>query len=195
MHWRPAANQEFQVGLKLGNLEEDRQFIESATLPGGPEYLLGLLRQSTYALTFRANRTFSPTLSLQLYAEPFVSTGRYTGYRRVLDAQATSSRNQFEALGGGRVNAVGDRLTADLDNDGVHELVTDRPDFTVVSLQANLVGRWEFLPGSTLFLVWQHRRSDDLMRGDLGVGEGWRMIGNAAAENTLQVKVSYRISN
>jgi hypothetical protein len=86
-------------------------------------------------------------------------------------------------------------LSADLDGDGVIDLETDRPDFTIVSLQANLVARWEFLPGSTLFLVWQHRRSDDLVRGDLGVGEGWRMIGNAAAENTLQLKVSYRISN
>ena len=191
VHWRPAANQEFQFGLRLENLSEDRQFIESA----GDEYLLGLLRQKTAALTLRVNRTFTPTLSLQLYAEPFVSIGRYTGYRRVLDAHASSPADQFEELGSGRVSVAGDQLTADLDNDGVHEIQTDRPDFTIVSLQANAVARWEFLPGSTLFLVWQHRRSDDVVRGDLGLGDGWRMIGRAAAENTLQVKVSYRISN
>ena len=108
---------------------------------------------------------------------------------------AGSQAEQFEDLAAGRVRVSGDQLTADLDGDGVQETMTDRPDFTIVSLQANLVARWEFLPGSTLFLVWQHRRSDDVLRGELGVEEGWRMIGNAAAENILQVKVSYRISN
>jgi hypothetical protein len=195
VHWRPATNQEFQIGARFENLAEDRQFIESARLGNGDEYLVGRLRQTTAALTLRANRTFSPTLSLQLYAEPFVSIGRYTGYRRVLDPAAYAQGDQFDELGSDRVTVAGELLSADLDGDGVIDLETDRPDFTIVSLQANLVARWEFLPGSTLFLVWQHRRSDDLVRGDLGVGEGWRMIGNAAAENTLQLKVSYRISN
>lgn len=193
--WRPAANQEFQLGLRMERLAEDRQFIESAELSSGSEYLLGQLRQTTAALTLRANRTFTPTLSLQLYVEPFVSIGRYSGYRRVVDPGARSPADQFEALGAGRVTVSGDQLTADLDDDGLHETQADRPDFTVVSLQANLVARWEFLPGSTLFLVWQHQRSDDVVRGDLGVGDGWRMIGDAAAENTLQVKLSYRIGN
>jgi hypothetical protein len=195
LHWRPAANQEFQLGFRLENLGEDRLFIESAVVAGRTEYLVGRLRQSTAGVTLRANRTFTPTLSLQLYAEPFVSIGRYEGYRRVLDPAARSQRDQFEDLRSGRVSVSGDGLTADLDGDGIHELATDRPDFTVVSLQANLVARWEFLPGSTLFLVWQHRRADDAVRGDLGVEDGWRMISGASAENTLQVKVSYRISN
>ena len=195
LHWRPAANQEFQLGLRVEKLADDRQFIESAVVSSGSEYLVGRLEQTTAAVTLRANRTFTPTLSLQLYAEPFVSIGRYAGYRRVVDPAARSVAGQFEELGAGRVSVSGDQLTADLDGDGVHETAADRPDFTVVSLQANLVARWEFLPGSTLFLVWQHRRSDDVVRGDLGVDDGWRMIGRAAAENTLQVKVSYRISN
>jgi hypothetical protein len=143
----------------------------------------------------RANRTFTPTISLQLYAEPFVSIGRYDGYRRVLDPRAETQAQQFEDLGSGRVVVSGDQLSADLDGDGAQETTTDRPDFTIVSLQANLVARWEFLPGSTLFLVWQHQRSDDVVRGDLGVAEGWRMIGRAAPVNRLQVKVSYRIGN
>jgi hypothetical protein len=195
LHWRPAANQEFQLGARLELLGDDRQFVESARVNGRNEYLVGRLRQTTAALTLRANRTFTPTLSLQLYAEPFVSIGRYTGYRRVLDPAASSQREQFEDLSASQVSLNGDLLAADLDGDGSQETTTDRPDFTVVSLQANLVARWEFLPGSTLFVVWQHRRSDDVVRGDLNVGEGWRMIGNAAAENILQVKVSYRISN
>ena len=195
LHWRPAPNQEFQLGVRVENLAEDRQFIETTQLGGRAEYLVGRLRQTTAALTLRANRTFTPTLSLQLYAEPFVSIGRYAGYRRVLDAAAHTQASQFEDLPPNQVSISGDQLSADLDGDGASDIHADRPDFTVVSLQANVVARWEFHPGSTLFLVWQHQRNDDAVRSDLGVEAGWRMIGRAAAENTLQVKVSYRVSN
>lgn len=193
VRWRPSDNQEFTVGVRFESETLDRHFVESVVLGGRNEIVVGRVHQSTAALTLRANRTFTPNLSLQLYAEPFLSTGQYRGYRRVMEPGSSQESRQFEELDRGRAGIQGDELLMDIDGDGAVDLTTDRPDFTIASLKANLVARWEFRPGSTLFLVWQHQRSEELTRV-LGTPDGIGAIGRASGENTLQLKVSYRLA-
>ena len=67
----------------------------------------------------------------------------------------------------------------------------DDPNFSLASLRGNAILRWEYLPGSTLFLVWTQNRSDTILDGTFRFGEGMSRMFNGAADNIFLVKLSY----
>jgi hypothetical protein len=85
-------------------------------------------------------------------------------------------------------------LEVDLDRNGTADIHLDNPDFTYVSFRSNVVLRWEYLSGSTLFVVWQHGRSDSTQDGQFRLGNGLSELFRAGARNTLLVKLNYWLS-
>jgi hypothetical protein len=79
----------------------------------------------------------------------------------------------------------------DVDRDGATDLTFYEPDFRVVSLRTNSVLRWEFLPGSTLFLVWQQSREERTPIGTVDFGRGFLDTFTAEGTNVFAVKVAY----
>jgi hypothetical protein len=171
-----------------------RQFIDSfdngrgATF--GRRYVFGIIDKSEIAAQIRANYAFSPDLNLELYAEPFASSGRY-GRIGELAAPRTADLVRYGEPGtdtgltrdpvDGDYTVTADGTTFEIEN----------PDFDVLSFRSNLVLRWEWRPGSTLFVVWQQNRSENEERGRL-VGPG-KLIESFGAdgENVLALKFTY----
>jgi hypothetical protein len=147
------------------------------------------------ALTARLNYTFSPTLSLQLYAQPFISAGDYSAFKVVTDPRAGAFADRVRTLGGGEITSAvvdGDReYTADLNGDGTADHAFGDPSFNFKQLRSNVVLRWEYRPGSAIFMVWSQGRTDFTRNGtfrfDRDVGDLW----SAEGTNVLMVKVSY----
>jgi hypothetical protein len=126
----------------------------------GARYLFAGLDQNTLSLTTRVNLVMTPHLSLQLFAQPFVATGDYEGFREL----ARPRSFQFNHYGSSGSTIGYDEAslvyTADPDGAGPGQPFTfGNPDFRVRSLRSNLVVRWEYRPGSTLFLVWNQNRA------------------------------------
>lgn len=169
-----------------------RQYIE--TIPGGPvatygfRYIFATVDQSQLSARLRLNYFFTPDLSLEVYAEPFAASGRYSRFGELTAARRRDLRVYGEAPG-----------TAITGSDGVYH-VTDGGEFTftqgdfgVRSFRSNVVLRWEFRPGSTLFLVWQQNRSAN---ENPGVHVGPRALGRtlkASGENFVAIKIAYWI--
>ena len=108
----------------------------------------------------KAGRPPKRTLSLQLYAQPFVASGTYNSFKRVIAPRADRFADRLETFGPTR--ATRDQTSAvhiDVDGNGTRDVTLNNPDFTYLSFRSNLVLRWEYSLGSTLFLVWQHGRS------------------------------------
>jgi len=164
-------------------------------------YVFADLKRSTLSLETQVNLTFSPTLSLQMYLEPFVSTGDYGALKEF------RSPGTFDFLEYGRDvgtvvrTAEGEyRVDPDGDDPAPSFLVSDR-DFSYRSLLGNAVLRWEWRPGSTLFFVWQQRRVDSITgQGAMGtndwvgtfdLGRDTRDIFDIAPDNIFMVKVNY----
>jgi hypothetical protein len=129
---------------------------------------------------------------VQLYAAPFVSTGRYGDFHRVTDSRAARFEDRFAPLG---VRRSGGGFAVDENGDGGTDYRFDDPDFDVRELNANLVVRWEYRPGSAVFLVWSQVRDASVLFGDEpGYGRQLDRLFAEPAEDVFLLKVSQRLS-
>lgn len=192
--WRPSGRLDLSIGPRYEHEVPSRQFVASGSVAGRTEHVVGDLSQKTLSLATRGNFTFTPTLTFQLYAEPFISSGRFLTFKRVTDPAGRNEAARFDHLGPDRLLRDGDKASADFDGDGTADLSLGEPDFTVLSLRSTAVLRWEYRPASTLFLVWQQERGRELTDGRFRVGRNLGDLFGAQANNTLILKVSYWLS-
>jgi hypothetical protein len=190
---RVRAGDNLQLSLAPSfNLRSDAtQFV--AEVPATPSrYLLARVRQQTVALTARADYAPTPRLSLQLYGQPLVSDGRFTGYREVVDPRAARFADRYRAFAGSAVQSSADTVTVDSDGDGTGDLEVDRPDFDRRILRTTAVVRWEFLTGSALYLVWSHARASAGSSGRAPLTDDLDALARASGEHVVTMKLSYR---
>ncbi|MGI9043285.1 MAG: DUF5916 domain-containing protein [Gemmatimonadaceae bacterium] len=174
------------------NRDED-QYIRTVTVNGSPHYLMGRLEQTTASLTARVGYTFSPQLSFDLYAQPFLSSGRYGVIREVVAPTSKDFNKRFSTFGSDRLSfdATSNRYSVDLQRDGVADFSFPNPDFSVRQLRANSVLRWQYRPGSTVYVVWSQARDDGLLNAGFPVRRELDRLFSAAARSVFLVKVSY----
>ena len=173
--WQPVANMNFRASPGLFFTRMGAQYLDTQDALGGTHYLMGDLDQTTVSMQFRGNLTFLPTLSVQLYVEPFISAGQYQAYREVADPRGATFDDRFTTFGNDQLARDDDgNVFVDLDRDGTADLGLDNPDFRFLSLRSNTVVRWEYRPGSALFVVWQHGRSDFDRTGEFNLSNGVR---------------------
>jgi uncharacterized protein DUF5916 len=188
--WRAASGTEFTVGPRFLVQHEAEQWAGRGRDDGSQE-ITGRLRQSSLGMTVRAAVTFTPSLSLQGYAEPFFSTARWSGFEQVVAPRADRLRDRGSAV---TVQETDGTYAADLDGNGSYETTLDAEEGRTARLNANLVLRWEYRTGSTFFLVWQQGRESARLGGSSGIGQGLHDLGRAAATDVLTAKLSYWFS-
>ena len=194
--WKPAANVSVELSPRLTWNTAAAQWVDAfddptATATFGRRYLFAHLDQFTASSEVRLNWTFTPELSLQLFAQPLISTADYTDYK-VLDAPRTFD---FTVLG--EDGTTFDPATREADPDGAGPAAAFEvpdADFTVQSLRGTAVLRWEFRPGSTLYAVWTQARSDSYDDGTFGFGEAVDHLRMAPADNVFMLKLTYWLS-
>lgn len=189
--WRPAASLDFRASPALRREFTAWQYLAQADLDGTRHYVFGELRQTVTSMTLRADVTFTPALSLQVYAEPFVAVGDYTGFKEVADPRAGRFADRFLEYGDDQLLMTDGRVTVDVNRDGAGDIALGNPDFTVLSLRSNVVLRWEYLLGSTLYLVWQHGRAETSSDATFRLGTHLQDLFRAPATNTVMVKAVY----
>jgi hypothetical protein len=164
----------------------------TATATFGRRFLFSDLSQDVLSLSIRLNYYFTPTLSLQLYAQPFVATADF-GDPTALAAARTYRFSRFGTAGSTvATDPATGRITVDADADGpAPALAYDNPDFRRRSLRSNAVLRWEYRPGSTLFLVWNQSRFDQVNDPDFRPFHDLRGIFGDDMHNVFLAKATY----
>ena len=165
---RPTSSLSAYVGMRWASNKYDAQWIEELERSDRTHYLFGRLDQTTVSMTTRINYTITPNLSLQLYGEPFVSAGRYEQYKELVDGRARRYADRFAPFA-----------------------YDDNADFNYLSFRTTNVLRYEFTPGSTLFIVWQQGREQERERGDFRFGRDFRDVFSIRSSNTFLVKLAY----
>ncbi|HEV2148446.1 MAG TPA: DUF5916 domain-containing protein [Longimicrobiaceae bacterium] len=207
---RPSGALQVTVGPSVERSHGTAQYVTTVEDPRardtfGRRYVFAGIDRTTLSATTRVNWTFSPTLSLQLFAQPYVASGDYGGYRE-LEAPRTrdfavygrdrGTLCSYATAGGVRhaVDPVGaGACPASLPAAGDERFTVrfGERDVNLRSLRGNAVLRWEYRPGSTLFLVWQQQRSEDAALGDFRFGRDSGALFRAPAENVFLVKMTY----
>ncbi|MGN6108884.1 MAG: DUF5916 domain-containing protein, partial [Kofleriaceae bacterium] len=184
------SNIDIAIGPSWSMVSDPMQYVEEATdEQGRPHYVFARLRQQTAAMTARVNWTFSPKLSFQLYAQPFVSTGRYAEYKDVVNAGAAKFTDRFDRLQGADLHRDDDTYYAR--NGGSFSF--SRPDFDFRQLRSTAVLRWEYRPGSSVFAIWSHGRTSSDEDGRFRLGRELSRLGRTEGENVVMVKANYWI--
>ena len=153
--WVPVKRLKISGIANLSRWKYHQQYVSS--IPGSTsiEYVVGEIDRRTTSFTFRAELYLTPELSIQFYGSPYYSVGKYDNFRRVAQSQARDIHERLEVLD----------LSYDPEWDTytyMHEGESyqfSNPDFSFMQLRTNLVFRWEYKLGSTLYFVWAHDRS------------------------------------
>ena len=199
MEVRPASALRVRLGPKFVRQWDVDQYVTTrrdplATRTFGGRWIFGDIDQSEVSFETRAEWTFSPRLTLQLWAQPFVSSGRFAAFKEF----SAPGVFAFDVYGRDRGTIArrsgpsADLVTVDPDGAGPAVPFTfAEQDFLVRSVRGNAVLRWEYRPGSTFFLVWQQQRSGADDQADLGATRDIGSVFRDPARNVFLVKVSH----
>ena len=190
--FRPSAATTFSLAPRMVWNRNQAQYIRTS-FAGSPHYIMGDLHQTTAALVARASVAVSPTLAFDLYAQPFVSGGTYRDIKEVTAPGASSYSARYTTFGSNRIsfNPATNRYSVDLQPDGVADFALPNPNFNVRQLRSNAVMRWEYRPGSTIYLVWTQSRDDDRLDNGVSLDRDFDRLFGVPAKNILLLKVSY----
>jgi hypothetical protein len=167
---RPKPNLQFTVSPAFTRSHDHTAYVSAfndaaATATFGKRYVFADLEQHSFELGTRADWTLTSRLSFQLYLQPFVASGDYHDYHSLVAAR---TRDYAPFTG-----SVGN------------------PDFNFRSVRGSAVVRWEFRPGSALYVVWNENRADVVPIGDFSFRRDLRAIPTAPSHDVFLVKVSY----
>lgn len=196
---KPASNIFIQLSPGYTRDQKSEQYVRSvedptATAFYGTRYVFGYIETTTVSLTTRVNWTFSPNLTLQLFAQPFIASGDYSSFREFAAPRVLRKQVYGEDMGTIDFNEETSMYTVDPDGEGSAEAFSFRnPDFTTSALRGTAVLRWEYRPGSTLFFVWTQERAGFDTRGDFDFGRARRAIFDQRPLNVFQIKATYWI--
>jgi hypothetical protein len=192
---RPTSAVEVGLQPSLQRISAVAQFVraipdETADRTFGARYVFSDLDQTVLSLDTRVSWTFTPRLSLQLYLQPFLAKGDYSGFKEMHEPR----KWDWDVYGEERGTLTEQDGGLEVDPDGAGpagSFTLANPDFNVRSLRGNAVLRWEYRPGSTVYLVWQQRRFGTAAYGESGLLEDARDIWSIPPENVFALKVSY----
>ncbi|MDP2335988.1 MAG: DUF5916 domain-containing protein [Bacteroidota bacterium] len=190
-HWRWQINDRFSITSHtiFDNSVDHHQFVtRTKDLSGSTRYLVGTIDRNTISSTLRFEYFVSPEISIQYYGNPYASTGKYENFREVADASNKSLDKRYISL----LPSAGNKY--DLLRDGKPAYSIKNPDFNFQEFRSNLVARWEFRPGSTLYLVWTNTRSAYSDQLDQSIWKSFGNIWNVKPQNVFMIKFSYWFS-
>ncbi len=172
VNFRVASQLQAEIGLNLSASTLGQQWYGNVTDAQGTHYTFARLQQRTSSITARFDYTMTPTLSLQVYAQPFITAGDYSDLRELVAPRADRFADRYQSFSGLAVQ-----------------------DFNVKQFRSNTVLRWEYRPGSVLFFVWQQGRGQfDRNLGSFDVGRDYGDLFKSRADNTFLIKGSYWFS-
>ena len=165
--------------------------ISGENITQNPQYVMGRMEQNTYGFTLKVQANLTPDISIQFYGSPFTSTGSFNAFKIATDdTKSRTYTNKFIDFALDEISYSEATQTYSVNRQG-QQYSFQNPDFSFNEFNSNLVARWEYRPGSTLYFVWEHVRS----KRDQSFLSGWghnldRMMG-LPATNIFMLKLNY----
>ncbi|GJM29905.1 MAG: hypothetical protein DHS20C17_25400 [Cyclobacteriaceae bacterium] len=173
-----------------------QQYVTTQDYQTLKRYINASIEQNTASLSLRFNYSIKPNLSLQYYGQPYVSTGNYDQFKRITDPDNNTYHDRFHIFNEQEISLDDDdeSYLVDENQDGTIDYSFDNPNFDFLQFRSNFVMRWEYKPGSALFLVWNKERTENPGMENFSISgsvDGF-LDPESAAHNTFLLKFTHR---
>ncbi len=160
LSWQPMKTMRVSLSPDYSVNNRQLQYVTNESYDNGTteenRYINGSIHQQTLGLSIRLNYTVRPNMTIQFYGQPFITRGEYDEFKYITNPMADDFNDRF-------ANYDDDQITfnqedfvylIDENKDGTTDYTIDNPNFDFIQFRSNLVYRWEYIPGSTVFVVW-----------------------------------------
>lgn len=161
-----------------------------------PEYIFGRVKFNQASLELRLNYSITPNLSIQYYCQPFIAAGKYSHFKEITNPMASKYTDRFHQFTSNEIQKDETRNIYQVENEQNGELDYEfqNPDFNEKQLISNLIIRWEYFAGSTIYLVWSQNRSGLVHTGSFDLSDNINELTSLFPHNIFLLKISHRFS-
>src|SRR5665647_3814017 len=159
LNYKPTNYLSFTISPAFSKSFSELQYVTQMEYNGDDRYIFASISQRTISTSFRINLNLSPNLTFQYWGQPFVATGKYYDHKYITLPMADSYHDRFRTYSNSQISLNGDQYNVDENLNGTKDYSFDNKDFNIQEFLSNLVIRWEYSPGSSVYLVWSQTRS------------------------------------
>ncbi len=193
--YKPTDALSISVNPRFSKNKDQLQYVQNDIEFGNEaRYVNATIDQNTLSASLRLNYTINPDLTIQYYAQPFISRGRYSDFKYITNPVANNFNDRFQLYNDNQISFDSNNgvYLVDEDIDGNTDYEIGNPDFSFVQFRSNLVVRWEYIPGSEIFLVWSQGMTG-LADPESNLFKGLEsQILDQKPENIFLLKMTYR---
>jgi hypothetical protein len=166
--------------------------VNKTLLGNDSRYVLGRIKLDRFALITRIYYSVTPKLAIQYYAQPFLSSGNYSQFKYATNTRAESYTDRFNEYAAGEIvyDKTSNIYKVDENKDGTTDYSFANPNLNFFQFRSNLVVRWEYSHGSTLFFVWSQDRTGFDSLGEFHLIDNADSLFGIKPDNVFLVKVS-----
>ncbi|MEL6637900.1 MAG: DUF5916 domain-containing protein [Bacteroidota bacterium] len=184
---------QLSIGTSVDSNHDRLQYVENVDLDDDEtRYLNATIDQKTFSMTINVDYTINPNLTVQYYGSPFISRGRYSDFKHVTDPMNRRFEDRFQAYANNEVEYNVEEAAYHFFENGEEVFTSSDPDFNFMQFRSNLVIRWEYIPGSEVFLVWSQSNTNNGNPQDRLIPSLWDNLFTEKAYNTFLIKYTYR---
>ncbi len=172
----------------------DMQYVTEQYFNDEERYIFAGINQKVLGMSLRLNLSLTPNLTIQYWGQPFIAACKYSDFKRITNNLTDDYTDRFHTFSGDEITYYKDYdyYAIDEDLDSEEDYFWEDPDFNVKEFRSNLVARWEYIPGSTVFLVWSQSRDGSDPTGDFSLNKDIGDLLDITPYNVFLVKFSYR---
>ena len=185
--YQPMDNIRINLSTSLNFNNNQLQYIDVLIIEDQDKYFLAEIDQKTFVTKLRIDYSLTPDFSIQFYGQPYISSGQYSNFKYVTNPIAASYTDRF------KIFQPNENFGIDLNKDGQIDGYLGNPDFKFLQFQSNLVARWEYSPGSILYLVWSQNKTDYPEIYAFDINTDLEDISSIFPHNVFLMKLSCRL--
>jgi len=187
----PLNTLKISVSANYSQSMDNLQYVSTNAINGGQRYILGKINQHTVGATFRIDYNITPEFSIQYYGSPFASVGKYSEFKSIINPRDASYNKRFTIL-----NPIlnGNNYEISENSNSQVNYVFENPDFNFSQFRSNFVFRWEYRPGSQLYVVWSQDRTNYSMPGTNSEYAALGKLKDIFPNNIFLIKFNYWFS-
>ncbi len=192
--YRPVRSMVISIEPEYSNNYKSYYYVNSIKQDGNTTYLVANLHRNIFSADVRLELALTPDLSIQYWGQPFIFSADYSNFADVVDAGNLNIKDQFYIYPDSEISYNKDDFIYIVDQPGQESFTFDDPDFTVFEFRSNFVIRWEYIPGSTAYIVWSQGRDGNAPTGNFAFMDHVSNLAAVDPSNVFLVKLSYRLS-